>query len=180
VITDETVITDDTIVPDETIPEVIPETIVVRLVDVEEEYITYWSVDGDVYLVPGYTFVAAEDEWGYRGRYTVPAIPSEYLDIVEPPLPVEPEPMPIEPAPFPGGGSSGSGGGVDAIAISDGETTDLIGLNEDEAFEVAVARGWEVRVAARDGEQFSLTMDYLWNRVNLTVENDVVTAVTVG
>ncbi len=147
---------------------------------VEEEYINYWSVDGDVYLVPGYSFVAAEDEWGYSGRYTVPAIPSEYLDIVEPPLPGEPEPMPIEPAPLPGGDSAGNGDGVDAVVLSDDEVADLIGLTEDEAFEAAASRGWEVRVASRDGESFSLTMDYLGNRVNLTVDDGMVTAVTVG
>lgn len=173
---------DDTVIPDDTvvIDEVIPEKITVRLVGVDEEYVTFWSVDGDVYLVPGYAFVAAEDEWGYSGRYTVPAIPSEYLDVVEPPLPVEPMPMPVEPAPLPDGNSEGSGGGVDAIAISDEEAADLIGLTEDQAFAEATARGWEVRVASRDGEWFALTMDFLSNRVNFTVEDDVVTAITVG
>jgi hypothetical protein len=179
-ISGDTVISDDTDVIDDTIPETIPEKVTVRLVGVEEEYINYWSVDGDVYLVPGYSFVAAEDEWGYSGRYTVPAIPSEYLDIVEPPLPGEPEPMPIEPAPLPGGDSAGNGDGVDAVVLSDDEVADLIGLTEDEAFETAASRGWEVRVASRDGESFSLTMDYLGNRVNLTVDDGMVTAVTVG
>lgn len=178
---DDTDMDDNPVIADETDgSEEIPEKITVRLVDVEEEYITYWSVDGDVYLVPGYSFVAAEDEWGYSGRYTVPAIPSDYLDIVAPPLPVEPEPMPIEPAPFPGSDSVGSGEGVDAVALSDDEAAQLVGLTEDEAFAEAAARGWEVRVASRDGESFSLTMDFLWNRVNVTVDDGLVTAVTVG
>ncbi len=175
---------DDTI-PEPTIPvdvmpdEVIPETVVVTIDSVEEEYVTYWSVDGDVYLVPGYTFVAAPDEWGYRGRYTVPAIPSEYLEMVEPPMSVEPmpiEPMPVEPGD--GGGSSGSSDG--AIAISDDDLDSFLGLSEDDAIALAEERGWKVRVASRDGEFFSLTMDYLVDRVNLTIVGDTVTEVTIG
>ncbi|MDA3001992.1 MAG: hypothetical protein O3C62_09965, partial [Actinomycetota bacterium] len=155
--------------------------ITVRLIDVEEEYITYWSVDGDVYLVPGYAFIAAEDEWGYQGRYTVPAIPSEYLDIVEPAIVGVPEPMPVDPIPVEPGdgeGSVGSSGGAIAIAVD--ELDELLGLSENEAISEAERRGWKVRVASRDGEPFSLTMDYLVDRVNLTIVDDAVTQVTVG
>lgn len=168
---DET-ITPDTITPETVTPETVtPETITVEIVGVEEEYILYWSVDGEVYLVPGYTFVAAEDEWGYRGRYTVPAIPSEYLDVVQPtgmaePMPVEPEPV------LPGGD------GVIGIAPEDAER--LIGLSEVDAVTEAESQGWDVRVVSRDGEDFPITMDYSTGRVNLTVEDDVVTKVYVG
>ena len=183
VITDDAVIMDDTVI-DETIPDTIPDipsTITVRLIGVEEEYITYWSVDGDVYLVPGYAFVAAEDEWGYQGRYTVPAIPSEYLDIVEPSIVGVPEPMPVDPIPVEPGdgeGSAGSSGGP--IAIASDEVEELLGLSENEAISEAERRGWKVRVASRDGEPFSLTMDYLVDRVNLTIVDDAVTQVTIG
>ncbi|MEN9803678.1 MAG: hypothetical protein RIS41_525, partial [Actinomycetota bacterium] len=121
-------------------------------------------------LVPGYTFVAAEDEWGYRGRYTVPAIPSEYLDIVQPP--VVSEPMPIEPEPAEPGDV--------AIGIAPEEAETLVGLTEAEAVEAGEAQGWVVRVVARDGEEFPITMDYSTERVNLTVVDDVVTEVYVG
>lgn len=163
---------DETIAPETIAPETIaPETITVEIVDVEEEYILYWSVDGEVYLVPGYTFVATEDEWGYRGRYTVPAIPSEYLDVVQPP--VMTEPMPIEPEPvLPGEG--------DVIGIAPEDAERLIGLSEADAVAEAEAQGWDVRVVARDGEEFPITMDYSTGRVNLTVEDDVVTKVYVG
>ena len=157
----------------ETIPEetIVPETITVEIVGVEEEYILYWSVDGEVYLVPGYTFVAAEDEWGYRGRYTVPAIPSEYLDIVQPPMVTEP--MPIEPMPAEPGDDG-------AIGIAPEDAEKLLGLSEAEAVEAGESQGWVVRVVARDGEEFPITMDYSTERVNLTVDNDVVIGVYVG
>jgi hypothetical protein len=159
-------------VPVETIPDetIEPETITVEIVGVEEEYILYWSVDGEVYLVPGYTFVAAEDEWGYRGRYTVPAIPSEYLDIVQPPMVTEP--MPIEPEPVEPGDV--------AIGIAPEEAETLVGLSEAEAVAAGEAQGWVVRVVARDGEEFPITMDYSTERVNLTVVDDVVIEVYVG
>lgn len=154
--------------PDQTIA---PETITVEIVGVEEEYILYWSVDGEVYLVPGYTFVATEDEWGYRGRYTVPAIPSEYLDVVQPP--VMAEPMPAEPEPV-------LPGGDDVIGIAPEDAERLIGLSEVDAVTEAESQGWDVRVVSRDGEDFPITMDYSTGRVNLTVEDDVVTKVYVG
>lgn len=154
---------------DTSAPEIVePETITVQIVDVESEYILYWSVDGEVYLVPGYTFIASEDEWGYRGRYTVPAIPSEYLDITTTPALTEPMPVPDLP------GEEGAVG----IAPEDAET--LVGMTEDDAVSYAESRGWAVRVVKRDGEEFPITMDYSTERVNLTVESDTVTAVTIG
>ena len=160
----------ETVAPETVAPETIaPETITVEIVGVEE--VLYWSVDGEVYLVPGYTFVATEDEWGYRGRYTVPAIPSEYLDVVQPP--VMAEPMPVEPEPvLPGEG--------DVIGIAPEDADRLVGLSEADAVAEAEAQGWDVRVVARDGEDFPITMDYSTGRVNLTVEDDVVTKVYVG
>ena len=150
---------------------VVPETITVEIVGVEEEYMLYWSVDGDVYLVPGYTYVAAEDEWGYSGRYTVPAIPSEYLDIVQPP--VVGEPMPVEPAPVEPGEEG-------AVGISTEDIESFLGMSEADAVTYAESRGWAVRVVKRDGEEFPITMDYSASRVNLTIENGIVTIATTG
>ena len=56
----------------------------------------------------------------------------------------------------------------------------LLGLPEAEATKVAMANGWVVRIAARDGEFFMLTQDYSKNRVNLNVKNGKVIAITVG
>ena len=43
-----------------------------------------------------------------------------------------------------------------------------------------MANGWQVRIAARDGEFFMLTQDYVENRVNLSVKRGKVIAITVG
>ena len=67
-----------------------------------------------------------------------------------------------------------------AAAIRDEDAQKLVGLSEEEATKVATGNGWAVRVAERDGESFMLTTDYRTDRVNLTVKNGRVTAVTVG
>lgn len=56
----------------------------------------------------------------------------------------------------------------------------LIGLTEAEAMQVAEGAGLVSRVVSRDGEQFPITKDYRLSRVNLTVNDGVVTAVYVG
>ena len=52
----------------------------------------------------------------------------------------------------------------------------FVGLTEDEAMDEAVARGWTVRVLARDGEGDARTDDYQPERVNLVLEDGRVTA----
>lgn len=64
--------------------------------------------------------------------------------------------------------------------ISTEEANTLLGMSETEATAFAEDKGWVVRIAARDGEQFALTMDYNPKRVNLSVENDLVTDVFIG
>lgn len=56
----------------------------------------------------------------------------------------------------------------------------LVGLTEDEATKVATGAGWTIRVVSRDGEDFMVTTDWQENRVNITVVDGKVTAVTVG
>lgn len=156
--------------------------LVVRVLQVEEELSTLYGVDGSVYLVPGYAFLADPDEFGYRPRYTVSAIPDEYLDIVAPPMD---EPSSFEPGM--GGSESDDGmqdgamtGGDMAQEITSEQANTLLGMSEAEATATAGSNGWVVRVAARDGEQFALTMDYNPKRVNLTIDGDVVTDVFIG
>lgn len=52
----------------------------------------------------------------------------------------------------------------------------FVGLTEGEADDEATARGWSVRVLARDGEGGVRTDDYQPERVNLVIEGGVVTA----
>jgi len=87
----------------------------------------------------------------------------------------------------------GSGGAVPATdrecpAADDADLTEvsqaraelLLGYSEADAQRCAQALGWGFRVAERDGEPFALTMDYRFNRVNVVVNDDVVTAISVG
>jgi len=173
--TDDTVIIDDTVPVDETLPV---ETITVIIESVEQEYVYLWGVDGETYLVPGYAFIAAEDEWGYVPRYVVASIPDEYMEQVAPdmmpPIMEEPpvaEPMPAESTPI---------GDAPTGMITPEEADSLVGLTETEATKLAEENGWQVRIAARDGETFPLTMDYREDRVNLTIVDAVVTEVLIG
>lgn len=68
----------------------------------------------------------------------------------------------------------------DLAPVPQEQADSLVGLSEDEAAKVAESRGWIVRIAERDGEQFMLTMDYVPSRVNLTMTSGRVTAVSVG
>lgn len=155
-----------------------PEIQEVSIVSVEEELVTLYGADGSIYLVPGYTFIAAEDEFGYAGRYTVSALPDEYMQVAdavnEVPLSIAPET--VAPAVE---GSTGSA--VDPTAAITQESADvLVGMAEADATQAAESKGWVVRVGSRDGEDFALTKDYRTDRVTLTVKSDKVTAVVVG
>lgn len=116
-------------------------------------------------LLPAYTFFNADGDVG-----TVLAITDEHLafrkDVV-----VSTETVPV------------SGGDVppsQTQPLDENSAQQLLGLPESEATKVAMANGWLVRIAARDGEFFMLTKDYVENRVNLSVKNGLVIAITVG
>lgn len=156
---------------------------VVDIVSVEEELVMLVGVDGTVYLVPGYAFMAAVDEMGFEPRYTVSAIPDEFVEYEENPAADEPNSSEASPG-EPGAGepSVAEPGVVDGSMdeISNEEANTLLGMSEAEATSTAEANGWVVRIASRNGEQFALTMDYMARRVNLTIDNDVVTDVFIG
>ena len=124
--------------------------------------------NGTHMLLPAYTFSNADGDVG-----TVIAITDDLLafrksvttsTVVSPPATnVAPLPEPSEPG-----------------TITQSDADGLIGLTEQEATKTAESRGWIVRIAARDGEYFMLTSDYVTNRVNLTVEKTLVTAVAIG
>ena len=116
-------------------------------------------------LVPAYRFSSADGVVG-----TVFAVEDKYLDIDDDASEPVPGTAVPEPAPAPDT--------LDPIGQADADT--LVGLAEDEATKVATGRGWTVRIAERDGEQFMLTLDFQTNRVNLSITKGKVTAVTVG
>ncbi|MEY2609934.1 MAG: hypothetical protein RLZZ128_583 [Actinomycetota bacterium] len=162
---------DVTVVDPSTIPvDPLPiEVQEVTIIDVEEELVMLYGADGSIYLVPGYAFIAAEDEYGYTPRYTVSAMPDEYVQQADPiDVAIEPavdEPVPSDPI---------------ATEISVAEAERLVGLSESAALDTAKVNGWEARVVSRDGVDLAVTMDYRMDRVNLTIVDDKVTASTVG
>ncbi len=159
-----------------------PEIQEVSIIGVEEELVTLYGADGSIYLVPGYTFIAAEDEYGYSGRYTVSALPDEYMQVTDAVDAVPATDVPVPDTPV---ASTDAASAVDPTVAPDmsvaQEVADsVVGMSEAEATKTAEAKGLTVRVGSRDGEDFPLTMDYRIDRVTLTVIADKVTAATPG
>ena len=157
-----------------------PEPVVqeISIVGVEEELVTLYGADGSIYLVPGYTFIAAEDEYGYAGRYTVSALPDEYMQVSDA---VNEVPMTEAPVDDTAVATPSVDPAVDPdMSVAQDVADTVLGMSEAEATQTAEAKGLTVRVGSRDGEDFALTMDYRTDRVTLTVVAGIVTAVTPG
>ena len=115
-----------------------PEIQEVSIIGVEEELVMLYGADGSIYLVPGYTFIAAEDEYGYAGRYTVSALPDEYMQVAdavnEVPLSIAPETAApaVDPA-------------VDLdMSVAQEVADTVLGMSEAEATKTAEAKfAWE-------------------------------------
>ncbi len=69
---------------------------------------------------------------------------------------------------------------ADTVEISGTRAELLIGYSEADSQRCAEELGWRFRVGARDGENFALTEDYSLQRVTVIVNDDLVTAITVG
>ena len=139
--------------PVDTMPQPV-ETLTVDVERVEEELVFVWGADGSVYLVPGYAFVANQD--GYESRYTVSAVPDEFVQQADAPVSDTVSP-PAESTPTVG------------EKVPSGAEQTLVGLSEREAIAQAEANGWAVRVVSRDGVDLPVTMDYSESRVNLEI-----------
>ncbi|CAB4659154.1 unannotated protein [freshwater metagenome] len=124
--------------------------------------------NGTHMLLPAFTFSNGDGDVG-----TVMAVSDEFVvfpNIDSPPTePGAIEPGVPEPAP-----------GEIVQELTQESADSLIGLTEDEAQKTATERGWVLRVSDRDGEFFMLTKDYREDRVNISVNKGIVTAVTVG
>jgi hypothetical protein len=72
---------------------------------------------------------------------------------------------------------------AETVAPADGEEalefdeSIVVGLSVEEAETAAEEAGFTVRIARQDGEDLALTMDFIPNRVNVEVEDGVVTGV---
>ena len=69
---------------------------------------------------------------------------------------------------------------LDADPDQDVVSAALVGLTKEQAEEVAADAGYTVRVTIEDGQMFPMTMDYRTDRINIEVENGVVTRAFVG
>lgn len=116
-------------------------------------------------LLPAFTFFNADGDVG-----TVLAITDDHLAIprdavlTTDTVPLRGGEVPTEPV----------------QPLDENSAQQLLGLPEAEATKVAMANGWVVRIAARDGEFFMLTEDYSENRVNLSVKSGKVITITIG
>ena len=68
----------------------------------------------------------------------------------------------------------------DETEISTTRAEQMLGMTELAASACAAANGWIFRVIERDGEQFIVTKDYRTNRVNVSINANRVSAITVG
>ena len=116
-------------------------------------------------LLPAYTFFNTDGDVG-----TVLAITDDHLAFRKNAV-VSTDTVPV---------SGGDMPPTQAQPLDENSAQQLLGLPESEATKVAMANGWQVRIAARDGEFFMLTQDYAENRVNLSVKRGKVIAITVG
>lgn len=140
------------------------EEITISITSVKMSYAWMFEDNGNQVLMPAFAYSSDDGEVG-----TVVALSDDLFDFEEAPDTTdggdEPMPEPISPIDDP---------------IPADEANQLIGLTEDEAMAAAKNEGWEFRVAARDGEQYMLTTDYVMNRVNVTIVAGAITEVTVG
>jgi hypothetical protein len=152
-----------------------PVDMVVTVSSASAGFWSAWDADGGVWFVPAYEF-AGDD----GGVWTIPAVTDEYL--IDEPLVVEPMPDEVVPLPpdTPVTGRPAPDETLSDAQISDEDAQRLVGMTETQVDAEAAANGWAVRVAARDGEEFALTADYVPARVNVTYVDGLATAVSVG
>ena len=154
-------------------PPVDAEPIVITLSDPQPTLEQLWDVDGTVWLVPGYSFTSTDG-----GTWSVTAIGDEYLQVDD--TAVEPQPATVEPAPVDTAASGGSAAGcagtpVTTPFVADG--TSLVGLCLADATATAEANGFTVRVVRQDGVDLAVDHDFQPQRMNVVVEQAIVTEV---
>ena len=157
-------------------PSDVPD-VVVKITGVKKSLLLIWTAKGVPVLLPAYTYSNSDGDVGQ-----VIAVQDKYIKKQE----VE-SPSDSVPAPAPGTDTVPveqvppvSISPTPIAEVSQEQAATLVGLTEDEATKVAQGNGWTIRVVSRDGEQFMLTTDYSFSRVNISVVASLVTEVTVG
>jgi len=153
-----------------------PQSVEVQITGVRLGLMQTTLTNNSSILLPAYTFTNSDGDVG-----TVLAVEEKYFSFGDSEVPDGSElPAPVDPGTSDESPGAGSWSAVDPTEPVQLSAQKLIGLSEDEARKVAEEMGWTVRVAMRDGEAFMLTTDFQTNRVNLTITEGSVTAVTVG
>jgi hypothetical protein len=194
--------------PDEPAGE--PEVVTVTLVDAEPTAMLTFDVDGTVWLLPGVRFLADDgaewqvltvaDEYLDTDEPAIEPGQPEPAPLPEPgtggeepgdpgTLPGDPGSEPgtdpgLEPEPVPGGDPDVP----DVPDVPDEPDTaraeevahDVVGRTEKEAVAAIEQAGLVARTVMRDGEAFVVTDDWRTDRINLTVEGEVVVRAEVG
>jgi hypothetical protein len=149
-------------------PEPAPiEPIVVELTAVAWSSTILYDTASRIWVVPAYEFTATDGS-----RYTAIALTAAYLEQVTPP------PVMDLVDPVPAVGDTDTSAPEPDSALVD--TTPFTGLTEDAATALAANLGLEIRVVARDGEEFAVTRDYRTTRVNIRIVDGTVTEASIG
>jgi hypothetical protein len=127
------------------------------------------EIDGEArtVFVPTWWFFAESGE-----NRSVIAISGDDVALLDTPVT---EPAPTTPSDRPAGGPPQLGTNEFEVVRSK-----VVGMTEVAAVKAAEKAGMQVRVAMRDGESFMQTMDYSDSRLNIVVENGVVTSAGIG
>ena len=140
----------ETVVPITGVRFILMETKLANLTHMLLPAFTFYNIDGEV----GTVLAVADKHLAFRENAVVSTVTVPVIGGDVPPAQVQP--------------------------LDENSAQQLLGLPEAEATKVAMANGWQVRIAARNGESFMLTQDYVDNRVNLSVKRGKVIAITVG
>ena len=162
------------------------EGITISLVSAKIASTAYWTGTGQLLMLPAYVFATRP-----AGSVEVLAVPDRF--IVEPDVATGDTPGGSTGTSTAGsGGSSGGSTGTGAVepAPAPGppvagtastptleSAAKLVGLTESEAAKVAESAGWKMRVARLDGENLTLTLELIPNRVNVAVDKRIVTGI---
>lgn len=151
--------------------------VTVTLNTVKRDLTMVWAADNTIWLLPAYTFGSADG-----GIYTVNAVDDAYLQQTDAnvastapaPVPDTAVAPPANPAPADCVSPDvTTPGGVSADRIASG----LPGLCLAVAQDLAKQFGFELRVVRQDGVDLPVTDDHSDSRINVAVDNGVVTSV---
>ena len=144
----------------------------VVLTGVRRSITLLYDSSSTVWVVPAYEFVDADG-----GVWTAMALDDSYLEkagVTTGPGDVV---TPVDPMPAPYPGEAGEGVSEPSPVF---DTSSVVGLSESDSVKLIESSGFSARVVARDGEIFATTKDYRIDRVNISIEKDVVVSADIG